>query len=214
VKTAAVALLAPKPETGTWFRVTSTRYLPAAISMARTAVVLSRFYDPYSASPQFATLYLSDSPLVAQFEAQVLLGSPNRPGGPVTAPRFAWTVLQVQVSLTKVVDLSDLSAHAVLDTTVQELTGDWWGYRQRSRMTNVRAPIGTAPTQTLGEEIHRDPRDLEGFLAVSARVPTNRNLIVFPDHLGANSFVQYEWEDQNGRLRRYRVDQNNPNGTE
>ena len=214
MKPAAVALLTPQPETGTWFRVTSTRYLPAAISTAHTAVVPSRFYDPYSASPQFATLYLSDSSLVAQFEAQVLLGSPNRPGGPVTAPGFAWTVLQVRVSLTKVVDLSDLSAQAMLDTTVQELTGDWWGYRQRSRMTNVRAPIGTAPTQTLGEEIHRDPRDLEGFLAVSARVPTNRNLIVFPDHLGASSFVQYEWEDQNGRLRRYRVDQNTPNGTE
>jgi hypothetical protein len=123
-------------------------------------------------------------------------------------------MLTVQVTLSKLVDLSDLRSQALLDSTVQELTGDWVGYRQRSRATSVRVPVGTAPTQALGEAIHRDPRDIEGFLAVSAKVTTNVNLVVFPEHLDAGSFVRYEWEDHNGRMRRFRVDGNNPDGAE
>src|SRR3954471_470348 len=108
MKLSATALIPVGPETGRWFRVTGTRHLPAAISTAHTVVTPSRFYDPHSASPQFRTLYLSDDPIVAQFEAQVLFGSLTTPGGTVPAPRVAWTVLRVQVSLTKVLDLSDL----------------------------------------------------------------------------------------------------------
>jgi len=209
----AVALLPTRPQTGNWYRVTDPRYLRSAISTTHTSVVPSRFYDPYVASPQFGTLYLSDHPIVAQFEAQVLLGSPLTLGGSVPAPRSGWVIVRVAVSLSEIVDLSDLAAQAVLDASVQELTGDWEVYRYRSPATNVKAPVGTAPTQHLGEAIHRDTRTPEGFLAVSARVSNHRNLVVFPDHLRTGSYVEYEWEDQAG-THRYRVDRDHQDGTD
>jgi hypothetical protein len=206
---AAVALLPALAENRTWYRVAGTRWVRSAIATARTRVTCSRFYDPYSASPQFPTLYLADSPLVAMFEALALFGSPAMPGGPVPAPRGSWTVLTVHVQLQAVVDLSSTTSQAWLDVSAQELTGDWPGYRLRSRATNVAAPTGAAPTQMLGEAIHSDLRGLEGFCTVSAKVPTNRNLIVFPDMLRAGSFVEYEWDDGD---HVYRVDHDDPDG--
>jgi hypothetical protein len=208
---AEVALLSTRPETATWYRVAGTTWLTSAIATRHTPATSSRFYDPYTASPQFPTLYLSDSNLVAMFEAQALFGSLTTPGGPVPAPRGNWAVLTVSVQLQAIVDLSQVASQAAIDISVQELTGDWPAYRLRSSATNVVAPVGTAPTQMLGEAIHRDVRLLEGFATVSAKVPTNRNLIIFPDHLGAGSFVEYTWHDGRG-TRRYRVDQDHPDG--
>jgi len=148
------------------------------------------------------------------FEAQALFGSPTTPGGAIAAPAGAWVVLTVRVQLEAVADLSDVASQALLDCSVQELTGDWRGYRQRSTTTNVSNPVGTAPTQALGEAIHQDPRDLEGLLTVSAKVPYNRNLVAFPGHLRSSSFVEYEWTDAAGASRAYRIDQSNPDGVQ
>ncbi len=208
----AVALLATQPETRVWYRTTDPQFLASALATTHSVVVPSRFYDPASASPPFRTLYLSDHPMVAQFEAQALFGSPTAPGGMVPGPRSAWVVVAARVSLSAIVDLSDVGAQAVLDTSAQELTGDWSGYRQRSGATAVRAPVGTAPTQALGEAIHRDQRGIEGFLFVSARLAYHRNLVVFPDMLRAGSFVAYEWDDPTGNHRRFRIDAANPDG--
>jgi RES domain len=119
--------------------------------------------------------------------------------------------LTVRLQLDAVVDLSTVASQAVLDASAQELTGDWRGYRQRSAATNVGIPTGTAPTQALGEAIHRDSRRLEGLLTVSAKVPYNRNLVVFPGHLGPRSFVEYEWDPGN---HAFRIDQANPDGVQ
>jgi hypothetical protein len=208
---AAVSLLTVHPENRTWYRVVGTRYLTSAIATAHTVAVPSRFYDPITAYPQFASLYVSDSSLVAMFEAQALFGSPTTPGGSIPAPAGAWTVLTVRLQLDAVVDLSNVASQAVLDASAQELTGDWRGYRQRSAATNVGIPTGTAPTQALGEAIHRDSRRLEGLLTVSAKVPYNRNLVVFPGHLGPRSFVEYEWDPGN---HAFRIDQANPDGVQ
>lgn len=196
-----------------WYRVVRTAFLTSALHTGHTRTTPSRFYDPHGPGLRFRTLYLSDDPLVAQFEAQVLLGSPWLPGASVPGAAAAWAVVRVSVVLSPVPDLSDTGAQTLVDTSVQELTGDWQGYRRRSPLTNVTLPVGTAPTQDLGEALYRDPRNLEGFLAVSARVPSNRNLVVFPDHLGPHSYVQYEWDD-GPRTRRYRVDSTDPDGRE
>jgi hypothetical protein len=211
VNLAAAALLRERPETGTWYRAAGIRWVRSAIATAHTRVTKSRFYDPYSATPQFPTLYLADSSLVAMFEAQALFGSLTMPGGPVAAPRGSWVILTVHVQLQAVLNLSDLTSQAALDVSAQELTGDWQGYWLRSPASNVTAPTGTAPTQMLGEAIHRDTRRLEGFTTISAKVPTNRNLVVFPDHLRTGNFVSYEWEDENGS-HIYRIDQDDTDG--
>jgi hypothetical protein len=214
VNLAAVSLLTDHPENRTWYRVVGTRYLTSAIATAHTVAVPSRFYDPITAYPQFSSPYVSDSSLVAMFEAQALFGSPTTPGGSIPAPAGAWTVLTVRVQLDAVVDLSDVASQALLDVTVQELTGDWRGYRQRSFTTNISNPTGTAPTQALGEAIHRDARGLEALLTVSAKIPYNRNLVAFPGHLRPRSFVEYEWTDSAGVNRAFRIDQANPNGVQ
>jgi RES domain-containing protein len=211
VNLAAVSLLAAHRETRTWYRVVGTRYVASAIATGHTVVVPSRFYDPTTAYPQFASLYVSDSALVAMFEAQALFGSPTTPGGTVSPPAGSWTVVTVRLQLDAVVDLSDVASQALLDVSVQELSGDWRGYRQRSAATNVPNPTGTAPTQALGEAIHRDPRDLEGLLTVSAKVPYNRNLVVFPDRLRTTSYIEYEWQD-GSVTHAFRIDQSDPNG--
>jgi hypothetical protein len=211
VNLAAVSLLVERPENRIWHRVTSATYLPSALATNHTLVVPSRFYDPNSASPQFPTLYVSDDRLVAMFEAQALFGSPTTPGRYVSAPAGAWTALTVNLRLEAVVDLSDVASQAQLDADVQELTGDWRGFSLRSPLTAVTAPTGTAPTQALGEAIHRDPRGLEGLITVSAKIPYHRNLIVFPDQLRATSVVEYDWTDATGP-HKFRVDPTNPNG--
>jgi hypothetical protein len=211
VNLAAVPLLARHPENRTWYRVVGAHYLTSAIATAHTVAVPSRFYDPLTANPQFRSLYVSDSPLVAMFEAQVLFGSPTTPGGTVPAPAGAWVTLTVHVQLDAVIDLSDVVSQSSLDVSAQELTGDWRGYRQRSATTNVANPTGTAPTQLLGQAIYQDPRDLEGLLTVSAKLPYHRNLVVFPEHLGPASFVEYQW---NNGVHAFRIDATNPGGVQ
>lgn len=59
---AAVSLLSDHPETRTWYRGVGTRYLTSAIATAHTIAVPSRFYDPITAFPQFATLLFRTAP--------------------------------------------------------------------------------------------------------------------------------------------------------
>jgi hypothetical protein len=206
----AVALLATRPETGDWFRVTGPAYIPSAIKTTHTSLVPSRFYNPDSANPKFGTLYLSEDALVAQFEAQVLF---NCGDGLIAAPAQSWVIAKVRVILSEIVDLSEPTAQAHLDVSAQELTGDWVGYNTRKKGKWLKWPTGTAPTQALGEALHADARQLEGFVAVSARAPERRNLVIFPDHLRRGSSVDYEWNDGTRNVR-YRVDRGNPDGRE
>lgn len=66
---AAVATMPDRPHSGTWHRVCDTAFLPSAISTRHTSVIPTRFYDPLSVVTRFSTLYLSDHPTVAMFEA-------------------------------------------------------------------------------------------------------------------------------------------------
>jgi hypothetical protein len=89
-----------------------------------------------------------------------------------------------------VADLTDVAIHQQLATTAQELTGDWRGYLIRSAVMSVSQPTGLAPTQSLGFALHVVP-GLEGFRAISAKVPTRVNLVVFPDKLLPGSSVRF-----------------------
>jgi hypothetical protein len=54
----------------------------------------------------------------------------------------------------------------------------------------VPEPAGTAPTQDLGEALFSIP-GLEGFRVVSAPVPYQMNLVVFPRKLQKGSMLVY-----------------------
>jgi len=124
------------------------------------------------------------------FEVEALLGSPLPGKQYVPNPRQAWTLLNVQVTLQAVADLSLVTEQTKLLTSAQELTGDWYANLQRTNQSSVSLPNGLAPTQLLGLALHRLP-GLEGFRAISAKQPTHMNLAVFPDKLHPGSSIVF-----------------------
>ena len=171
------------PLTGVWFRAVQTRFLSSALSTAHTASIPSRFLANSSAAPGPRVLYLAEDPLIALYEVQALLGSPFTPGATAPNPRSSWTILNVNVTLSFVADLTSVpGAQMPLGTTAQELTGDRRGYTHRGASTSVKAPTGTAPTQDLGAALY-GVSNVQAFRSLSARVPTGQILIVFVDRL-------------------------------
>jgi hypothetical protein len=180
-----------KPQGGTWYRAIPPSFLPAALSTTYTATVSSRFSDGSLLTPSFPMLYLAETNMLALFEVGALFGSPMMPGGLVPHPRRATTILNVNVTLHNVVDLTDLTQQAVFNTNAQELTGDWRGYKLRGSATSVTVPVGRAPTQELGAALHAVP-GLEGFVTVSAKLPEQKVLVIFPNKLQSGSLVEHE----------------------
>jgi hypothetical protein len=193
VNLAACPSLTLVPETRTWYRATELRFVSVPINTAHTKAVTSRFSAGLSASTPFEILYLGDNPLVAQFELEFLWGSPLSPGGVLPSPRSC-VIVNVTVQLQWVVDLTMVSEQTLLETTVQELTGDWRGYHLRaSPLAAVRDPVGTAPTQDLGEALFATP-GIEGFRAVSAKLPYHTNLAVFPEKMYVGSRLEFRYD--------------------
>jgi hypothetical protein len=183
-------LLATRPENQVWFRAIQPQYWQTALATAHTTRVPSRYSPATNASPAFPVLYLAEDHPVALWEVGALLGSAQPGGLYVPNPRQAWLLLNVQVALHAVADLTDPREQHRLATTAQELTGDWRSYQIRSPMTAVSGPGGLAPTQLLGAALHAVP-GLEGFRTVSAKLPTHRNLVVFPDMLRPGSQILF-----------------------
>jgi hypothetical protein len=190
VNLVACARLPTFLETRTWYRAVQPQFYQTSLDTAQTRLIPSRFSAGSASRPPFELLYLAEDPIVALFEVQALFGAATLPGGVVPHPRRVYVVLNVDVRLVSVADLTDVASQAALRTTAQELTGDWRGYQQRSQTTSVKQPVGLAPTQDLGATLFRVP-GLEGFRTLSARLPYNEMLVVFPTKLQANSLVRF-----------------------
>ena len=89
-----------------------------------------------------------------------------------------WSFLPVVVNLQRVVDLTALSELGRLDTSVQELTGDWRGYGLRTPAVPPLAPPHwtNVPTQQLAAVLDRT-KLYEGLLTYSAKDTTKKNLV-------------------------------------
>ena len=188
-------------EASVCYRAIQTAYLGSALSVAHTAHSPSRFSNPQPLLPGPQYLYLAEDASVALFEVEALFGGVWSPGNIVPNPRVAWTILNVRVNLGSVADLSDVSQQSLLDTTVQELTGDWRGYQLRATMGgSVVAPTGSAPTQDLGAALFQVP-GLEGFRTVSAQVPYRKTLVIFPQRIAHGNYVEW-WNPLTGVTER------------
>jgi hypothetical protein len=130
-----------------------------------------------------------------------MLGSPWKVGGHIPHPRAPhFATLSIDVVLHKVFDLTDVAqAQVSLETTAQELTGDWDGYGIRTPLAGVPEPRGVAPTQELGRHLYLT--GIEAFVTLSAKVPYHRTLVVFPQTVVAG-----------GRSRLVFRDPRNPSG--
>jgi RES domain-containing protein len=186
----ATSSLPTSPETAIWYRAIQPHFLTTALSTSHTKTIPSRFNIGASAAPQFEILYLAENHMVALFEVQALLGSPLSSGGVVPHPRRAWTILNVTVNLQSIVDLTASASQTILDTTAQELTGDWRGYQLRGVHSSVTGPSGSAPTQDLGSALF-NTAGVEGFRSLSAKLSDQMVLIVFPQKLKPGSSIQF-----------------------
>ncbi len=191
--------LSTTPENRVWYRAIQPQHWPTALQTSHTSRIPSRYSPATNTNPAFPILYLAEDHQVALFEVEALLGSPLPGRNYVPNPRQAWTILNVQVTLQAVADLTLVPEQLKLLTTAQELTGDWDGYRLRTSHSSVNQPVGLAPTQLLGQALH-GTAGLEGFRAISAKIPTHMNLVVFPDKVLPKSSIVFT--DQAGKTFR------------
>lgn len=116
-----------RPVTGSWFRAIRPQFFQTALAFAHTATIPGRFNGGTIQHPGFPVLYLAEDQIVALFEVSALLGSPLPGQAFAPNPNQPWTVVPVNVRLSRVVDLTRVSQRRLIETTVQELTGDWRG---------------------------------------------------------------------------------------
>lgn len=184
-----------RPEHGTWFRSIQLQYLNTALQISHTQTLPSRFTSGKGTS----VLYLAETPLVAQFEVEAMLGSPY--GFQLPNPHRSWAILNVHVGLQHIADLTQTYEQGQVGTTTQELTGDWRGYQLRAVIgSSIQPTGGPAPTQELGETV-ATATALEGFIVPSAKMPTHRNLVIFPDQLATGSTIIFTYPDPSDPTR-------------
>jgi hypothetical protein len=181
-----------RPLQGNWIRVVHPKYLANPLSTAHTAAHATRFNPGTTPDPSFQILYLAEDLTTGLFEVQALLGSPYP--GAVSVPSPAgggWVGIDVKVDLQAVVDFTRYAPRYLVQTSVQELTGDWRGYWLRSPARPRGGMHGSdVPTQLLGRRLER-VRGAEGFISFSSRVGTRRILMVFPHKLMSGSRLTY-----------------------
>jgi hypothetical protein len=181
------------PERAVWFRAIQPQFWPTALETVHTTTSPTRFNPGTPADPSFPVLYLSETHVVALLEVDGLLGSTYSGGFLLSNPYATWTVLNVQVLLHEIVDLTDVAAQDILETTAQELTGDWEAYYNRGPTSSIKLPSGPAPTQLLGKAIH-SLIGVEGMRVPSAKDATHMNLVIFADKLRPGSSVVFHYE--------------------
>lgn len=158
----------------TWYRAVPGRYSPLAFH--HTSKATTRFG---SAGSHYFTLYFAADPQTALLEVEAVVAAHNpRPTHGIRPS--AYTVWPISVALNNVIDFGDPRCRRTVETSAQELTGDWRARRPLAGSPPVvRSRAHDAPTQQLGAALEGDP-DVEGFLTPSARAPTVSNLVVFP----------------------------------
>jgi hypothetical protein len=174
MRLAACERLALHPVNAKWYRAILPEYWKTALGTSHTATTRSRFSPGVAAEVPFEMLYLADSPTVALYEVRAQFGPADRPI--VNPYQTKWSVLDVDVRLHSVADLTNPAQWKRLGTSAQELTGEW----------RVSYPRNDAPTQRLGAALSAT-RDIEGFFAISDTMPLCKTLVIFPQKLREGS---------------------------
>lgn len=151
----------------TWYRAVNPAFARVSPRLSHGA---TRFNPGPSASPPYGVVYFAPDAITALLEVEALLGSVFSVAVP--NPFRSSVVLRYQVPSLTVVDLSDRANRHTVQTTLQEMTGDWRTYGPNGRV---------APTQALGVALQAmSPTTIQGFLAPSARNPSVSNLVFLP----------------------------------
>jgi len=190
VNLANCSRLGRQPLTGTWYRALEPRHLYSALQTSQTRQLPSRFHEGASAQPQFELLYLAVNQMVALFEVRSLFGTMYTPGAVVPNPVAPTRIpIAVHVTLQAIVDLTDSANVDLLETSTQELTGDWEHYQTQFAPALPRLRRMAAPTQQVGAALAQVP-DIEGFVTVSAPTRPYTNLVIYPGNLQPGSQIR------------------------
>jgi RES domain-containing protein len=188
MKLAPLPHLSTIPVSSLWYRAVRPVHVSTALATAHTAWVPGRFNAGRPGRPGFPVLYLAEDPVTPLFEVGALVGSPLPGGVSLPVPGVVWHVVHVTVTVSAVVDLADTTTLAALDTSIQELTGDWRGYGFRPAAPPGPPYWTDVPTHRLGHVLAA-AAGIEGFVTYSARFPTRRNLVLFRNSLLPTSSV-------------------------
>ena len=123
-------------------------------------------------------MYFAPDPLLARFDARDVLGQWFGDAIPLRGDRHV--VVEYRIELGPVASIVDTHpVHlATVDTTVQEMTGDWQRYGLRGTL---------APTRDLATAVFNRPDNPMGLMAPSARNPLRDNLVLFAERLPPRS---------------------------
>ena len=134
-------------------------------------------------------MYFAPDGLLARFEARDVLGHWFGDAIPSLGNRHV--VVEYRIELGPVASIVDARpAHLdAVETTVQEMTGDWHYYVRRGTL---------APTQNLASAIFNRPDSPMGLMAPSARNPSKDNLVLFAERLPPRSIsyhARHPWHE-------------------
>ena len=167
--------------TSTWYRATLGQRKPLAFH--HTSKAPTRFG---SADSQYFVLYFAADPTTALLEVEAVVATHSPPQTHNIRPN-AYTIWPISVALGSVVDFGDPRCRTAVETSAQELTGDWRArHPAAGNPPMVRSRASEAPTQRLGAALEHN-LDVEGFLTPSAKAPTISNLVVFPHRVDIDS---------------------------
>src|SRR4051812_32060364 len=98
------------PKTRVWYRAIEARFWATALQTDHTRGTYTRFNPGTAANKPFETLYLCEDHQLALLEVEGLLGSSSRRSGGVFVPnpQSAWTILNAQVCLQQIADLTKI----------------------------------------------------------------------------------------------------------
>ena len=139
------------------------------------------------------SIYLAGDPVTALLEVSVVFHNPNAPAFTMATP--PWVLFAVAGVVTEILDLCDTHIQSTLNTSLQEMTGNW-SYSQELFL-NKLGPL--PPTQVLGQAAH-DSGVITGIRYPSAKSPQSTCLVVFTDRLKISHQNLLKVYDPNGFL--------------
>lgn len=179
VKLSSCGRLDSAPHSGTWYRAIELQFSKAPLRCGHTKTYPGRFTPGNLSSASFSMLYLAEHQALCLHEVEAIYR--GRQNAMIPNPSRPWAIINVDVRLSSVVDLTAPESQKLLQTSVQELTGDWAFYNSTRTL---------APTQKLGVAL-ANVSGVEGFFAPSAKSPDERTLNIFPGKLTKGSFVTF-----------------------
>ena len=168
----ALATLKGRVYYGLTYRVFKPKFLLAPLSTEGAF----RYGGRYNPPGQLHVLYLAEDPITALSEARILVD----PLGSLLHRSDSRIFLATVYRLEHVLDLADPTVLDTLDTSFQELTGDWTLDALHGRLP---------PTQRLGQACF-EHGSFEAIRYPSAQNRSFYNFAVYPERLREPSFVQ------------------------